>query len=52
VAPDIRIVMYTFDLGVCTEARAAGARACVAKDAPYESLLYAIRSVAPRPLSV
>ena len=50
VAPDIRIVMYTFDLGVCTEARAAGALACVGKDSPYGSLLQAIRSDVPRPL--
>lgn len=52
VAPGIGIVMYTFDLDVCAEARAAGARACVAKDGPYESLLSAIRAASPRPLLV
>lgn len=52
VAPRIGIVMYTLDLDVCDEAHAAGARACVAKDAPYESLLSAIRAASPRPLLV
>lgn len=51
VTPDIRIVMYTFDLDVCDEARAAGAVACVAKDGPYQLLLRAIRS-ALRPVTV
>lgn len=52
VAPGIGIVMYTFNLDVCEEARAAGAQACVAKDGPYESLLRAIRAASPRPLLV
>jgi len=52
VAPAIRIVMYTFDLDVCDEARAAGAVACVAKHGPYEALLRAIRAVRPLALSI
>ena len=52
VAPSIGIVMYTFDLDVCDEARAAGATACVAKHGPYEALLSAIRAASRRPLPV
>lgn len=52
VAPDIRIVMYTFDLDVCDDARAAGAVACIAKHGPYDALLRAIRAGAPRALAV
>jgi len=51
VAPAIRIVMYTLDVDVCDAARAAGAQACIAKDAPYESLLRAIRRARPQLLS-
>jgi DNA-binding NarL/FixJ family response regulator len=51
-APDIRIVMYTLDLAVCDEARAAGAVACVAKDSPFDLLLRAIRAARTRPLPV
>ena len=51
-APDIRIVMYTFDLDVCDDARAAGAVACIAKHGPYEALLRAIRAAGPRLLLV
>jgi DNA-binding NarL/FixJ family response regulator len=51
-APDIRIVMYTFDLDVCDDARAARAVACIAKHGPYDALLRAIRAGAPRALSV
>lgn len=51
VAPAIRIVMYTFDVDACDAARAAGAQACIAKDAPYESLLRAIRRARPQLLS-
>jgi len=52
VAPDVGIVIYTLELDVCDEARAAGVTACVAKDEPYQSLLSAIRAASPRPLSV
>jgi DNA-binding NarL/FixJ family response regulator len=51
-APDIRIVMYTFDLDACAAADAAGAFACVAKDGPYELLLRAIRAARPHLLPV
>jgi len=51
-APDISIVMYTFELDACGEASAAGALACVAKDGPYELLLRAIRAARPQPLPV
>ena len=51
-APGIRIVMYTLDRDVCEAAVAAGAAACVAKDAPHELLLRAIRAARPQPLPV
>jgi hypothetical protein len=50
--PDIAIVMYTLNLDVCDDARAAGALACVAKDAPYELLLRAIRAARARAVPV
>jgi hypothetical protein len=42
--PEIRIVMYTLERDVCQMAEAFGASTCVMKDAPYESLLQAIRA--------
>ena len=41
--PRIRVVIYTLDAETCSVARASGAVACITKDAPYESLLRAIR---------
>ena len=41
--PRIRVIVYTLDADVCTVAQAHGAVACISKDAPYDSLLSAIR---------
>ncbi|HKY51324.1 MAG TPA: response regulator transcription factor [Candidatus Limnocylindria bacterium] len=47
-APDIKVVFYTLDVDTCASALAAGALACVAKDAPADALLGAIRSARTR----
>jgi DNA-binding NarL/FixJ family response regulator len=47
--PQIRVVMYTFNLEVCEVARGIGAVGCVAKDMPYDVLLGALRQAAPAP---
>ena len=39
-----RVVMYTMATEVCDAARAAGAAACISKDAPYDMLLDAVRA--------
>ena len=52
VAPAVKIVFYTLDIDACEIARAAGAIACVAKDAPSDALLRAVRSARPRALTV
>ena len=51
--PRIRVVVYTLDAQMCSVAHASGAVACITKDAPYESLLRAIRqeTVVPLPSS-
>jgi DNA-binding NarL/FixJ family response regulator len=41
--PPVRVIVYTLDAEICTVAQAFGAVACIIKDAPYESLLRAIR---------
>lgn len=41
--PRIRVIVYTLDADVCSIAQAQGAVACISKDAPYDSLLAAIR---------
>ena len=41
-----RVVMYTMATEVCDEARAAGAAACISKDAPYDMVLDAVRGAA------
>jgi DNA-binding NarL/FixJ family response regulator len=41
--PRIRVIVYTLDAEVCSVAHWVGAVACITKDAPYESLLRAIR---------
>jgi DNA-binding NarL/FixJ family response regulator len=41
--PRIRVIVYTLNAEVCSVAQALGAVACITKDAPYESLLRAIR---------
>jgi len=43
--PSVHVVMYTAESGICEQALQAGARACVAKDAPTKGLLDAIRKV-------
>jgi DNA-binding NarL/FixJ family response regulator len=45
--PQVRVVMYTFNLEVCEVARGLGAAGCVAKDTPYHVLLGAVRQAAP-----
>lgn len=47
--PEIRVVMYTFNMEVCEVARDMGAAGCVAKDTPYDMLLGALRQAAPAP---
>lgn len=44
--PGVRVVMYTLEREACAIATAFGAAACVLKDAPYQSLLDAIRTAA------
>ena len=39
-----RVVMYTMATEVCDAARAAGAAACISKDAPYDMVLDAVRA--------
>jgi DNA-binding NarL/FixJ family response regulator len=41
--PRIRVIMYTLDAQICSAAQSYGAVACITKDAPYETLLRAIR---------
>ena len=41
--PRIRVILYTLDDQVCSVAQKRGAVACITKDAPYETLLRAIR---------
>jgi len=36
--------MYTMATEVCDAARAAGAAACISKDAPYDMVLNAVRA--------
>ncbi len=43
VQPRIRVIVYTMDAEVCSVSQEFGAVACITKDAPYESLLEAIR---------
>lgn len=46
-APQVRVVVYTFNTEVCEVAREIGAVGCVAKDNPYDVLLGAVRRAAP-----
>src|SRR6266513_2224392 len=39
-----RVVMYTLATEICDAARAAGAAACISKDAPYDMVLDAVRA--------
>ncbi len=39
-----RVVVFTMSTEVCDAARAAGAAACLAKDAPYDTILQAVRA--------
>lgn len=41
--PHVRVIVYTMDADVCSVAQAFGAAACITKDAPFQSLLSAIR---------
>jgi DNA-binding NarL/FixJ family response regulator len=50
-APQVRVVIYTFNPRVCEVARGLGAAGCVAKDTPYDVLLGALRQAAPAPSS-
>lgn len=43
VQPRLRIIVYTLNADICSVAEASGAVACITKDAPYGSLLRAIR---------
>jgi DNA-binding NarL/FixJ family response regulator len=43
VQPRLRIIVYTLNSDMCSVAEASGAVACITKDAPYGSLLRAIR---------
>jgi DNA-binding NarL/FixJ family response regulator len=47
--PQIRVVLYTFNMEVCEVARGMGAAACVPKDTPYRVLMEALRQAAPVP---
>lgn len=42
--PRIRVILYTLDAEICSVALEHGAVACISKDAPYETLLRAIRT--------
>src|SRR5919204_2592316 len=46
--PDLPIILYTLNAEVCAKARALGAADCVVKDAPYGTLLNAIREAGAR----
>jgi DNA-binding NarL/FixJ family response regulator len=48
--PDIQVVMYTIESGICEAARWQGAFACVLKDSPYELLIRGIRRAAYAPV--
>ena len=41
--PRIRVIVYTLHEEICSAAQSYGAVACITKDAPYETLLRAIR---------
>jgi DNA-binding NarL/FixJ family response regulator len=41
--PPVRVILYTMDSEICSVAQSFGAAACISKDAPFESLLSAIR---------
>ena len=41
--PRIRVIVYTLNAEICSAAQSYGAVACITKDAPYETLLRAIR---------
>ena len=41
--PRIRVIVYTLNADICSAAQKYGAVACITKDAPYETLLRAIR---------
>jgi DNA-binding NarL/FixJ family response regulator len=41
--PRVRVILYTMDAEISSVAQAFGAAACISKDAPFESLLSAIR---------
>ncbi len=41
--PQIRVIVYTLKAEICSAAQSYGAVACITKDAPYETLLRAIR---------
>ena len=43
IHPHIRVIVYTLDADVCSVAQSLGAVACISKDAPYDTLLRAIR---------
>jgi DNA-binding NarL/FixJ family response regulator len=45
--PRVRVILYTMDTEICSVAQAFGAAACISKDAPFESLLSAIRHRTP-----
>jgi DNA-binding NarL/FixJ family response regulator len=45
--PDLPIILYTLNVDACEKARTLGA-GCVIKDAPYETLLRAIREAGSR----
>jgi len=44
--PRLRVIVYTLDADICAVAHEFGAVACIVKDAPYESLLRAVRQCA------
>jgi DNA-binding NarL/FixJ family response regulator len=41
--PSVRVILYTMNAEICSVAQAFGAAACISKDAPFESLLSAVR---------
>lgn len=41
--PNLRVIVYTMNSDIYSVAQASGAAACISKDAPYATLLSAIR---------